>query len=650
MRRSLVTFMVLLLAGSLQAQEQYRSRMYIDLDVAPTENVSMSVGELEKKIGTFQDDATRASAEKFLAQHYAGQKDYGKAAEHIEGALKNPATPSETRRDMLGQLSRIYLLQKNYEKAATTITSYLAAKQSTGSAADADIYLLLAQVQYKRKNYVASADALDKALALQKNPSKELLQSALAVYYSIGNFDRAGQVMQQLLSADINNAELWQQWVSLYLKGGKHAQALDVMALAWEKGIPFREQDILLLTDLYAINKIPGRGARVLEEAIASGRIKSNAKINDRLFRLWMQAGERDKAQVALAQAASSSNDVELQLHLAQMQMEKEQWQAMQDLVLKACDGAMPDRLVARANLLLGVSQLKLGDTALARRSFINATVVGGASEDAAKWLAFMKAAPATDNEKIGIAGPCSTSDTRSLFTASMPDSQRKPSAAPGEDVTAAGAPETTAEGVMENEMEAGTAESVPDNVAVPSLEKSSLAQPAPLKTGDMGAAALANIQGDASAPLDTKTTSSQKLFLADYSLTAQQLSTDLVPLVTKLGIAVVKNGGKIDGPMHIIFPELPTAGGKIKVRFGFPVSGNPRPDGRYQLIRDNGFKCVSRQYNGAPDGVIIAFAQLYADAVAKGLKLTGESRQLASTDNVVGAKTVKLELQLGIE
>ena len=635
--RFFIVLIAFFLAGSLQAQEQYRSRMYIDLDVAPTENVSMSVGELEQKIGTFQDDATRASAEKFLAEHYAGQKDYGKAAEHIEGALKNPAITAESKRDMLGQLSRIYLLQKNYDKAAAAIGNYLAAKQSTGSAADADIYLLLAQVQYKRRNYVGSADALDKALALQKNPSKELLQSALAVYYSIGNFDRAGQVMQQLLAADINNAELWQQWVSLYLKGGKHAQALDVMALAWEKGIPFREQDILLLTDLYAINKIPGRGARVLEEAIASGRIKSSAKINDRLFRLWMQAGERDKAQQALAQAASGSNDVELQLYLAQMQMEKEQWKPMQEIILKACDGALPERLVARANLLLGVSQLKLGDTELARRSFINATIVGGANEQANQWLAFMKAAPATDREKIGIAGPCYSSDTRSIFTASMPDS--KSAATPDE----ASAEETS--------VKVTSAEEV--STAEPAADMSSAA-PAPSAAPAAGAidmSALANIKGDSAAALDIKTTSSQKLFLADYSMTPQEMASDIVPLATRLGITIAKGGGKIDGPMHIIFPEPPAAGGgKIKVRFGFPVTGNPRPDGRYQLIRDNGFKCASRQYNGAPEGVVMAFAQLYADTVARGLKLTGESRQLASTDNVVGGKTVKLELQVGVQ
>jgi len=94
----------------------------------------------------------------------------------------------------------------------------------------------------------------------------------------------------------------------------------------------------------------------------------------------------------------------------------------------------------------------------------------------------------------------------------------------------------------------------------------------------------------------------------------------------------------------------MSNSGGKIKVRFGFPVTGNPRPQGRYQFVRDKGFKCVSREYNGAPDGIAKAFAQLYADAVAKGLKLSGESRQIASTDNVVGGKTVKLELQVGVQ
>lgn len=606
-----VVFVLLTGSAVTWAQEQYRSRMYIDMDVAPTENVSMSVGELERNLGSLQDAATRASAEKFLAQHFAGSKDYDKAAQYIEKALQNPAITTENKRDMLGQLARMALLQKNYDKAASAIQNFLAVKQSSGDSADAEIYLLLAQVQYKRRNYVASAAAMDKALSLQKNPTTEQLKNALAIFYSTGSFDRAAQIMQRLVAADLNNAELWQQWTSLYLKAGKNSQALDVMALAWEKGIPFREQDILLLTDLYTINKIPGRGARVLEEAIASGRLKNSSKINDRLFRLWMQAGERDKAQVALVKAASDSNDVELQLHLAQMAMEKEQWQTMQQQVLKACDGNLSDRLVARANLLLGISQLKLGDTELARRSFINATIVGGAAE-AAQWLAFMKAAPATKSEKVGIAGPCSTSETSSIFAASMPESKRtvEPSATT-ENTAASSAPQTTAPTYAES----------------------------------------ADIKGDPSAALTVKVTDPVRLYLGDYALTAEEMTSQIVPLATKLGVTIMKEGGKIAGPMYIIFPEPVSAtGGKIKVRFGFPVTGNPRPQGRYQFVRDSGFKCVSRNYSGAPEGITPAFEQLRADAVAKGLKLSGESRRLAGTDNVMGSKTVNLELQVGVQ
>lgn len=633
--RALVLVFAFVWAGLLQAQEQYRSRMYIDLDLSATENVTLSVSELEKKLGSFQDDATRASAEKFLAQHYAGQKDYNKAAQHIEGALRNPALTADNRRDLLGQLARICLLQKNYDRAAKAIEEYIALKPP--AAADAEIYLLLAQVQHKRNNHVGSAAALDKALALQKNPSKELLQTALAVYYSTGSYERAGQVMQQLVAADINNAELWQQWVSLYLKGGKHAQALDVMALAWEKGIPFREQDILLLTDLYAVNNIPGRGARVLEEAIASGRLKSGSKINDRLFRLWMQAGEREKAEAALAKAASGSNDVELQLHLAQLQMEKQQWQPMQQLVLDACEAGLPDRLVARANLLLGISQLKLGDNELARRSFINATLVGGAG-DAAQWLAFMKAEPATEREKAGVAGPCSSAGTSSIFAAAMPESRRGTAAAD------AAAADTEQEQEQEQQAAAAPAEETPSPSVAAGTETAS-ASAAP------DTAALANIQGNPSAPLDIKTTESRQLYLGDYKLTATEMSSQMVGLATRLGITIVKNGGKISGPMHIIFPEPFEQGAeKIRVRFGFPVTGNPPPSGRYQLVRDKGFKCAARQYQGSPDGVALAFAQLHADAKARGLTLTGESRQIASEENVAGGKTVELELQVGVQ
>jgi len=417
MKYLLPFFITFCLVSAVQA-DQYRSRVYLDLDQDVTENVSLSVSELEQKINTFQDDYSRSSAEQFLAKHYSQQKDYPKAIEYLENALSRAGTADNTRRDMLLQLGRLYLLQKDYANATKALQKALEIPGANSS----ETYVLLAQLHYKNKKYVESAASLDKALALDQNPPTDLLQSALGLFYSIGNYDKAAKMVQRLLERDINNTDLWQQWISIYLKAGKHKEALNVMSLAWEKGIPFRQQDVLLLMDLYAINKIPGRGARVLEEALATGRITADPVLNERLFKLWLQAGDRDKAEQALEKVAQRGGDRELQLHLAQLYSEKEQWQKMQDMVLKACTSPLPDNLVSRANLLLGVSQLKLDDTETARRSFINATFFGGEMDRANQWLNYMEAKPATEREKIGIAGPCYSLSSRSIFTESMPD------------------------------------------------------------------------------------------------------------------------------------------------------------------------------------------------------------------------------------
>ena len=387
----------------VQAQEKYRSKVYLDLDVDPTETVSLSVGELEKTLGHIQDEQLRANAERFLAQHYLNQKDDNQAAVHLERVLQQGATAD---RRLYLQLSSIYLSQQKLDKAAALLTRYL--QQEKNSAAD--VPLLLAQIQYQRKQYVAAVTALDQALALQPAPDATVQQLALAIYYGAGQYARCAALLKQQVAQDMDNVTLWQQWVSLYLKAKEYGPALDAWALAWKRGLPFREQDVKLLGDLYAINGIPASGARQLEAAVANGKLSRSAALNDQLFRLWMLAGEREKAMTVLESQADSSADVELLLHLAQLYMEKSQWQSMQAVVLRACDGKLTERFVSRANLLLGISQLKLGETESARRSFINASLVGGEVEQAAQWLAWMKAEPATRFEKGGVDGPCEAS------------------------------------------------------------------------------------------------------------------------------------------------------------------------------------------------------------------------------------------------
>lgn len=574
--RLLIFLLSLTLAPQLaQAREQYMSRLYIDIEQEATENVALSVSELEKKIDSLPDDFSRSSAEKFLISHYLAAKDYGKAADTLKEHLD---------------------------------------KQSTSSADD---YLLLAQLEYKRQRYVDSAAALDVALKRASKPvSPALLKSALTVYYRIGDYTRSANILKQLVESDFANAEYWQNWISLLLKSGKTSDALNVMALAWEMDIPFREQDILLFADLYSINRIPERGAQVLEEALKTGKLPAQgstaSKVYDRLFRLWLQAGQRDKAQLALEQAAKLGKDRELQLHLAQLYSEKEQWQAMQDMVLKACETPLPDALVSRANLLLGVSQLKLGDAESARRSFINATFFGGETDRANQWLRYMQAEPATEREKIGVAGPCYSEKSTSVWTASAP--AKKTTAATAVDETPSEAP-------------AGSSST------------------RPLTAND-----LTRLQGNANAVVETKMVGAQKLFLGSYTWSASEFESKVLPQAMRLGMTIVKGGGSIAGPMHFIYPEAPASADSIKVKMGFPVSGNPKSSAGFKLVNDKGFKCVWRNYRGPKDGIADAFAQLYLDAQLKGYTFTGENRQVIGNDNSPGSSTVSMELQIGVE
>jgi len=101
---------------------------------------------------------------------------------------------------------------------------------------------------------------------------------------------------------------------------------------------------------------------------------------------------------------------------------------------------------------------------------------------------------------------------------------------------------------------------------------------------------------------------------------------------------------------MHFIYTEPPSADGKIKVRFGFPVTGNPKNASGFKLINDKGMKCVWRKYQGTTDGVVGAIAQLYLDAQVQGYQFTGESRQLAGSDNSSDSKIISLELQIGVK
>ncbi|MEM6579716.1 MAG: tetratricopeptide repeat protein [Pseudomonadota bacterium] len=581
MRPLCMIWLTICLSTGAHAQEgQYRSKIRIDPNAGTVQDTGLSVQELEQQIDSISDPYAKSSAGRHLARHYVESGEYDKAIEYYRDALSAKGLSEVANREMLRELAQIYLLQEDYAAAASTLEKALAI-DLVPTVTD---YMLLAQTRYRQGRLVQVVAALDAIAENNLTLSIAQQRQALALYYQAGAYAQCEQILQQLLQAEPDNPENWHHLAAVYLQQGKRKQALDQLALALEKSVPFSEQDLRLLADLHAVNGNPYGAAQLLQQSLENGSISEDAQAYRRLFQFWLQAREQQPAMDALVQAARLSGDINLYLYLAQLQMEQELWQPMYNTMLAACKSPLQDKYVARANLLLGVSQLKLGDELSARRSFINATLIGGAQAQAGQWLKYMQAEPPTAKELDGIVGVChGAKDKRAAPDAFARDSRR----------------------------EVTSTASIAEQVTTSSVE------------------------------IETKTVPPLKFFYQDYDQPLSELAQESRSLAMKMGVAMVRSGGSIDGPLLLIASDTDEDGA---MRLGFPAGGSPRAGGRYHLDVTEAFKCAFIEYR-SEDGPFEDFwANFLVEVERAGYTLNNERRVVMQ-----GGNDARLELQVGV-
>ena len=576
--------------GPLQAstaeEGQYRSRILLTPQGEWAKESELSVEELERQMGSLEDAYARSSAGRHLARNYVARKEYDKAIAWYREALLAEGLSAVANREMLRELAQIYLLKKDYAAAAQALQQ-VQALQLVPEVAD---YLLLARAQHHLGRYVEVVAALDSLRAAQLPLDAEQLRQAAALYYHAGAYPQSEGLLRRLLEAQPDEPQYWHMLVSTLLQQNKQKPALDQLALAREKQVPFSARDVLLLANLHAANNDPYGAAQVLAQALASAEVPATGAHYRSLFEFWLRARETDKARLALQQAARLSDDPELSFYLAQLQLEQEDFRGMHQTMLTACASTLPDRHVGRANLLLGISQLKLGDAEGARRSLINATLVGKVNVEAGQWLAYMQAAPATEEESRRIVGIC----------AGERDQQVDPGSGPLAATATAAAPAS------------------PDTAEAP---------------GDFA----------------IRTIPALRLFYLPYTAPLDQLGQNLRPTAIRLNVGLVKSGGSVDGPLQLIFTgNLAEPGSGVSVEVGVPARGTVTGSGSFRLRTTKPFRCAVRSFTGEGEALRAALAELATSVLAANHGLSGEARIVIPQGS--GEPLPTVELQLGIE
>lgn len=387
---------------SLAQAEQYRSQIVDegDLigDIAPP-----SLESLAQDVDKQPDPLRRANTQRYLAQQFIANKQYDKAIAQYNQALGRQNTPSDLRHKINLELATVYLMANRFNDASNALNRY----REKGGRDNPELDLFLARHFQQEANFAMASTHYDQALKLSQSPTVTELRTSLALNYRANKLKRCADIQRLLIDKEPDNLDHWRHLTALFIKLKDTRSALNIWLLAFEKRLPMTESDLLMLTDLMAKEHNPGRAARLLEQAIKGRHVSANARNYQRLAAYWERAGQQDKSTQATELALANNDDPELQLYLATQQMQQENWQRMNAIILDACQKPLPKKLVSRANLLLGISQLKLGDRENARRSLINATIYGGALEDAAKWLKFMQAEPPSRREQLSVSGPC---------------------------------------------------------------------------------------------------------------------------------------------------------------------------------------------------------------------------------------------------
>lgn len=406
----------ILLSLLITAEASFANGPYRSRELAPPSQEQimasqLSVADLEKTFTTMDDAYSKASTARFLARHYAQEKNYAKAERYYQEAMVEAGLSAFAQQDVLAELAQVQLMQKNYRGVLQSLE-----KREQLDGKDTSVLVMIrALAAYYTQNYTSATRYADQFQTMEKSPDTDSLKQLLFIYFNSKAYKEAALVQQAYLQKMPNDVEAWRQLSSIYLKMDDKKRAADTLALAWHKGLSLKSSDIVLLAELYAINQNPFAAGRLFEEAFDLGALDVNVDNLDKQFRYWLLARERNRAIKSLMDAVKIKPDIDRYLQLAQLQMDEQQWPAMRDSVLNACAIALPDDYVGRSNLLLGVSEWHLNNKAAARAAFINATLIGGVIDQANAWLRYIDADSILEEEQQAFNGACTPKWARSV-------------------------------------------------------------------------------------------------------------------------------------------------------------------------------------------------------------------------------------------
>ena len=333
---------------------------------------------------------------------------------YFEKALALEAFKPEQACSVATNMAQLKLSMRQPQQAIALLAPRIeTAEQARSSSVASMAYITLAAAHQGLQQYQASIAWLNEGIARAPSARENWLQMLMQAYYQTAQYTQAIEVLKRLIVMNETKQDYWLQQASLHQLLVQPQRALEVLELAYLKGVLKQEAGLILMTQLLINQGIPERGGRILDDLLSNDKITISDKHWQLLAQAWLQGRDRKAAIEALLKSAElaskasvlDSNDDSideakqpevlaapgrLYYRAAQLLFEREQYRRAITVYQQAIEAGLSARQQASSLLHQGNAYFELGLYPEAKRYFSRAQKKPSTTHSATSWLNYM--------------------------------------------------------------------------------------------------------------------------------------------------------------------------------------------------------------------------------------------------------------------
>lgn len=282
----------------------------------------------------------------------------------LEAALSSDELPDDLVTDMNLFYGTVLLGDEDYPLALEALEKWYAlAKLPQPSQ-----IFSLSYANYQNGNIARSEELAARAIAEEPEPPEPWYQLYYRTLFEQRKFAQAEAVLKGLIERSPLEETYWRMLASHYFEVEQSQDGLAALMIAYANDLLESRTDLRQIVSLWGYIDAPEKGARLLEEWLASGRVESDAETLKELGNLWLMARERKNATGVLTEAAKLEPDGKTFELLGGIYFEDEDWDAAYDAYENAIrQGDLEEP--KRVSLLAGISAFRAGNAGAARKA-----------------------------------------------------------------------------------------------------------------------------------------------------------------------------------------------------------------------------------------------------------------------------------------